>query len=87
MGYARATMDAIAKAAGASRKTIYARYANKAEVLTAVVNRLLDTALAPHEAEPVRGPRRARSARTPAPDRARDLRASRPRPKSPVSTA
>jgi len=51
MGYARATMDAIAKAAGASRKTIYARYANKAEVLTAVVNRLLDTALAPHEAE------------------------------------
>lgn len=51
MGYARATMDAIAKKAGASRKTIYARYANKAEVLTAVVNRLLDTALAPHEAE------------------------------------
>ena len=53
MGYARSTMDAIAKAAGASRKTLYARYANKAEVLTAVVNRLLDTALAPHEAEPV----------------------------------
>src|SRR5262245_62087188 len=52
MGYGRATMDAIAKAAGASRKTLYARYANKAEVLTAVVNRLLDTALAPHEAEP-----------------------------------
>src|SRR5262245_23079791 len=56
MGYARATMDAIAKAAGASRKTIYARYANKAEVLTAVVNRLLDTALAPHEAEPASEP-------------------------------
>ena len=52
MGYARSTMDAIAKAAGASRKTLYARYANKAEVLTAVVNRLLDTALAPHESEP-----------------------------------
>jgi AcrR family transcriptional regulator len=48
-GYARATMDAIAKAAGASRKTIYARYANKAEVLTAVVNRLLDAAMAPHQ--------------------------------------
>jgi AcrR family transcriptional regulator len=56
MGYARATMDAIAKEAGASRKTIYARYANKAEVLTAVVNRLLDTALAPHEAVPVSAP-------------------------------
>jgi len=56
MGYARATMDAIARAAGASRKTIYARYANKAEVLTAVVNRLLDTALGPHEAEPASQP-------------------------------
>lgn len=48
-GYARATMDAIAKAAGASRKTFYARYANKAEVLSAVVNRLLDAAIAPHQ--------------------------------------
>lgn len=50
-GYARATVDAIARAAGASRKTVYARYANKAEVLTAVVNRLLDAALAPHQQE------------------------------------
>ena len=50
-GYAGATMDAIAKAAGATRKTLYARYANKAEVLTAVVNRLLDAATAPHQQE------------------------------------
>jgi TetR/AcrR family transcriptional regulator, mexJK operon transcriptional repressor len=48
-GFARATVDAIAKAAGATRKTIYARYANKAEILTAVVNRLLDAAMAPHQ--------------------------------------
>lgn len=46
-GYARSSMDAIARSAGASRKTIYARYANKAEVLTAVVNRLLLAAMAP----------------------------------------
>ena len=45
-GYARTTMDAIGRAAGVSRKTLYARYANKAEVLTAVVNRLLDASLA-----------------------------------------
>jgi AcrR family transcriptional regulator len=44
-GYARATMDAIAQAAGASRKTIYARYANKEEVLAAVIQRFLDLAL------------------------------------------
>lgn len=47
-GYARSSMDAIARAAGASRKTIYARYANKAEVLTAVVDRLLESAMSPH---------------------------------------
>jgi AcrR family transcriptional regulator len=50
-GYARATMDEIAKRAGATRRTLYARYANKGEVLTAVVNRLLDAAMAPHQRE------------------------------------
>ena len=45
-GYARSTMDVIARAAGVSRKTLYARYANKSDVLTAVVERLLDAALA-----------------------------------------
>ena len=66
-GYARTTMDAIARAAGVSRKTLYARYANKAEVLTAVVNRLLDASLAPASAvdaapaapSPARAPRTA----------------------------
>ena len=41
-GYARATVDAIAKAAGATRKTIYARYANKEEIFAAVIDRMLD---------------------------------------------
>jgi TetR/AcrR family transcriptional regulator, mexJK operon transcriptional repressor len=45
-GYARATMADIAAAAGTTRKTLYARHANKTEVLAAVVNRLLDAALA-----------------------------------------
>lgn len=44
-GYARATMDQVARRAGTGRKTLYARYANKAELLTAVVNRLLDAAM------------------------------------------
>ena len=48
-GYARATMDEIARRVGATRRTLYARYANKGEVLTAVVDRLLDSALAPHK--------------------------------------
>lgn len=47
-GYARATMEEIAQRAGAGRKTLYVRYANKAEVLTAVVNRLLDAATKPN---------------------------------------
>lgn len=50
LGYARATMDAIARAAGASRKTIYARYPGKAEVLAAVFERLLRDAM-PTEAQ------------------------------------
>lgn len=48
-GYAGASMDAIAKEAEITRRTLYLRYANKAEVLTAVVNRLLDAAMAPHQ--------------------------------------
>lgn len=47
MGYARATMDAIARAAGTTRKTLYARHAGKAEVLSALVDRWLAAALAP----------------------------------------
>lgn len=48
-GYAGASMDAIAKAASITRRTLYARYANKTEVLAAVVNRLLHAAMAPHQ--------------------------------------
>lgn len=55
-GYARASMDAIARAAGTSRKTLYARYANKAEVLAAVVGRLLDSALTPHQVQAAQSP-------------------------------
>jgi TetR/AcrR family transcriptional repressor of mexJK operon len=44
-GFARATVDAIAKAAGATRKTIYARYANKEEIFDAVVRRLIDAGI------------------------------------------
>lgn len=46
-GYARASMDAVARTAGISRKTLYARYANKAEVLTAVIDQLLERSLGP----------------------------------------
>lgn len=41
-GYARSTVDAIARAAGATRKTVYARYANKEEIFAAVIERMLE---------------------------------------------
>jgi AcrR family transcriptional regulator len=44
-GYAKTTMEAIAREAGASSKTVYSRYANKEEVLAAVVRRLMDRAI------------------------------------------
>lgn len=56
-GYARATMEEIARRAGAGRKTLYARYANKADVLAAVVDRLMDQAIMPGQ------PAAARSSR------------------------
>ena len=45
-GYAGATMEAIADAAGVSRKSLYARYRNKADVLGAVVKRIVEAPLA-----------------------------------------
>jgi AcrR family transcriptional regulator len=48
-GYSGASIEVIAKAAGITRRTLYLRYANKAEVLTAVVNRLLAAAMQPHQ--------------------------------------
>lgn len=41
-GFAGTTMEAIARQAGASTKTIYARYANKADILGAVNHRVTD---------------------------------------------
>lgn len=47
-GYADTTMEQIAKTAGASTKTIYSRYANKAEILRAVVTRIVERTVALH---------------------------------------
>src|SRR5690242_11292291 len=43
--YADTTMEQIARRAGASTKTLYARYADKAEVVEAVVNRIVERTL------------------------------------------
>lgn len=45
-GYGKTTMERIAKAAGASTKTLYARYENKTEVLRDVVRRMAERTLA-----------------------------------------
>ena len=50
-GYADTSMEEIAKSANASTKTIYARYANKGELLKAVVERLIARTIAEHAAE------------------------------------
>lgn len=50
-GYADTSMEEIAKTANASTKTIYSRYANKAELLKAVVQRIIMRAMAAHAAE------------------------------------
>src|ERR1043165_631782 len=47
-GFSDTTMDQIAKAAGASTKTIYARYSNKMEILQAVIRRLVDRTVEAH---------------------------------------
>jgi AcrR family transcriptional regulator len=44
-GYAQTTMDRIVRAAGASTKTVYSRYRNKNEILTAAVRRLMERGL------------------------------------------
>jgi AcrR family transcriptional regulator len=46
-GYGKTTMEAIARQAGASSKTVYSRFANKEEILAALVRRLMDRALDP----------------------------------------
>ncbi len=47
-GYGGTTMNAIAARAGASTKTVYARYANKAEMLLAVVRMMIDRIVSTH---------------------------------------
>jgi TetR/AcrR family transcriptional regulator, mexJK operon transcriptional repressor len=52
-GYAETTMDEIARKAGASTKTLYSRFSNKADILHAVVRRIMDRTVAGHaEAAP-----------------------------------
>jgi AcrR family transcriptional regulator len=50
-GYADTSMEEIARTANASTKTIYSRYANKAELLKAVVERIITRVQAAHAAE------------------------------------
>ena len=55
-GFADTSMEDIARQAGASTKTIYARYADKAAVLEAVARRIIERNLAEHAASPVGDP-------------------------------
>ena len=48
--FADTTMEQIARRAGASTKTLYARYSDKAAVLDGVVNRIIKEALEAHAA-------------------------------------
>jgi AcrR family transcriptional regulator len=48
-GYSNTSIEEIARKAGASTKTLYSRYANKGELVKAVVTRILDRSLAEHE--------------------------------------
>src|SRR5262249_51676576 len=56
-GYANTTMEQIARAAGASTKTIYSRHPNKAAILTAGVQRVVENVLAAHAAAQRTDPR------------------------------
>lgn len=49
-GFANTTMEAIAREAGSSTQTIYTRFANKTELLEAVVRRVVEGTVAAHTA-------------------------------------
>lgn len=49
-GYSDTTMEQVARQAGASTKTLYSRYANKAELVKAVVSRIVERSIAAHAA-------------------------------------
>lgn len=56
-GFEKTTMDQIAREAGASTKTIYARFSNKEEILKAVVRRIVDRTIDIHRrTAPITGP-------------------------------
>ena len=55
-GYSDTTMELVARQAGASTKTLYSRYANKAELVKAVVSRLVERSIAAHAAETAQDP-------------------------------
>ena len=55
-GYGDTTMEQIAKEAGASTKTIYSRYANKAEILRAAVHKMAEKTAPLHGAEALGDP-------------------------------
>ena len=55
--FADTTMEQIARRAGASTKTLYARYADKAAVVEAVVNRIVERTLEAHGAAASLDPR------------------------------
>jgi AcrR family transcriptional regulator len=53
-GFEKTTMDQIAREAGASTKTIYARFSNKEDILHAVVHRLVERTIEVHRrADPI----------------------------------
>lgn len=57
--FADTTMEQIARRAGASTKTLYVRYPDKAAVLQAVVNRIIERSLGAHAAATSIDPRQA----------------------------
>lgn len=56
-GFAKTSLERIARKAGASTKTVYSRYANKTEILNAVIRRIIDGTLAEHAAATAVDPR------------------------------
>lgn len=55
-GFEKTTMDQIAREAGASTKTIYARFSNKEDILRAVVRRIVERTIDAHRlTAPVEG--------------------------------
>jgi AcrR family transcriptional regulator len=55
-GYSDTTMEQVARAAGASTKTLYSRYANKAELVKSVVSRIVERSLFAHASATISNP-------------------------------